>query len=331
MLSSILLKQGYKTGLYTSPHLKSFNERYQTNGKQITDQQIDQLLAKIKPFYTDQSYFEVSVALAFLFFEDVDFLVLETGLGGRFDATNVIIPLVSIITSISLDHTQLLGETVEEIAHEKAGIIKEGIPIVTSTEDGALSVIKSVAKKRQSKVITIAEKHYPDFDISLKGTFQKENAALAIAAIDVLKNQGYAVSSASVREGLQSTQWSGRFEFVENNVVVDCAHNPQALQTLKKEIVALKYEKVIAVVGMLMDKDTKAMMQILETFADFFIFTLPNSARSADPKVLAKTTDIPSQVVPDPRKALKLAKKLASPDDLIVVTGSIYMVGDILK
>ena len=326
MLASILKEAGYKVGLYTSPHLKRFAERIQINGKEISEKRLDETLGKIKSQYTNQTFFEVTTAAAFQYFKEeaVDFVVLEVGLGGRLDATNIIIPLVSIITHISLEHTHVLGKTVEEIAKEKAGIIKENVPLITLVKKPALKIIKRIAKERNSKLI-IPKKQ--SFELGLKGEFQKENASLAVKAAELL-----GVDKNIIKQGLKNTKWPGRFEFLEKNILVDCAHNPEGLISLRKEIKKIRknYEKIIAVVGILKDKDKKTMVETISKFSDYIIFTRPKSDRAEDPQELRKYTTKKREIILDVKKALKMAKKISNPKDLIVVTGSIYTVGEIL-
>lgn len=342
IISSILKEAGYKTGMYTSPHLKRFTERFQINTKEISEQRVAKLIEKIRPFCTDQTFFEVATALAFQYFaeEKVDFLVLEVGLGGRLDATNVILPIVSIITNISLEHTQILGETEEKIAYEKAGIIKKDIPLITLARGDSLKIIKEISREKNSKLFIPKKYHKTDgnFDINsyenlrlnLGGDFQLENASLALKAVDILKKE-YQITDEAIKNGLQRVYWPGRFEFIERNILVDCAHNPAGISALSKEIrkIRKKYEKIISVVGILKDKDKKTMVEEISSFSDYIIFTKPETTRAAQPEELASHTNMRNEIVYDVKKALKKAKRLANPLDLIVVAGSIYTVGEV--
>jgi len=320
ILSSILKEADYKVGMYTSPHLKRFTERIQINGEEITQPELNRLIEKIKPLVTDQTFFEVTTAIAFQYFkeQDVDFAILEVGLGGRLDATNVITPLISIITHISLEHTHILGKTIEEIAKEKAGIIKENIPVITLAKN---KTIKEIAKQKHSEIFI---PKIPKLNLNLKGEFQLENASLAIKAAELLN-----INSESIKKGLESVKWPGRLEFLEKNVLVDCAHNPEGIAALKKEIKKLNYEKIITVTGILKDKDKKTMITQLSEFSDYIIFTKPNTERAEEPEELKKLTNTRNEIIIDVKKALKKAKKLANPDDLILITGSIYIVGEV--
>jgi dihydrofolate synthase / folylpolyglutamate synthase len=333
MLSSILIQEGYTVGLYTSPHLKTFNERIQINGKEITDEEVVGLVELIQPFVNEETYFEVLTAMAFQFFSEksCDFVVLEVGLGGRFDATNVIIPLVSVITNISLEHTEYLGNSYEEIAFEKAGIIKEKVPVVTAAEGKALGVIKNIAKEKNS-ILYIVKPEIVHFTLGLKGTFQNLNAAIVIKAIKILREEGNKISEESLKKGLENAKWPGRFDFIQKNVLVDCAHNLGGITVLKEEVLRIKknYEKIISVVGILKDKDKKTMVETLSSFSDYLIFTKPKTDRAEAPEELSKYTKNRYDIVYDVKNALRKARKISNPEDLIIVTGSIYTVGEII-
>src|SRR3989344_7371723 len=216
MLHSILADVGYKVGLYTSPHLKKFNERIRINNKLISDNDIVKYYLMVKKYVTSQSFFEITTAMAFLYFADkkVDFAVLEVGLGGRLDATNVVVPLISVITNIGLEHTQFLGKTIKKIAYEKAGIIKNQVPVVTAAEGIALAAIKKISNEKNSKLYIVNKKN-ANCRIGLKGEFQKLNAAMAIKSIEALKNDyGVKIKKSSVKKGLLNANWSGRFQFI---------------------------------------------------------------------------------------------------------------------
>ncbi len=330
MLYSILQEAGYKAGMYTSPHLVRFSERIQINNKEITNEEIAELFGKIKLFYTEETFFEVVTAMAFLYFKEkkADFVVLEAGMGGRLDATNVIVPLVSVITNISLEHQKYLGKTVEKIAFEKAGIIKEGIPAVTGAEGSALGVIKKIAKKNNSKLSTIG-RPLKRYSLSLKGAFQQFNANIAVKTIEVL-NECYKLGIDSIKSGLLKANWPGRLEFLDKNVLADCAHNPAGAKVLKNELLRIKnnYKRIILVVGILSDKDIKPMLDELVPLADKIIITKPKTNRAEKPENIAKFINKECEIVEDVKEAVKKAKAAAKEKDLIVVSGSIYVVGE---
>jgi len=331
MISSILEKAGYRVGMYTSPHLKDLNERFLVNGEKISNKDIARLTAIVKKYREDQTFFEILTAMAFLYFKEqkVDFLVLEVGLGGRLDATNVIKPLVSIITNIGKEHTEYLGKNIANIAYEKAGVIKKNIPTITAANGKALKVIENVAKDRSSKLFLVNKKK--NFTLSLNGGFQQLNAAVAVETIEVLKRHyNLNITESHIDSGLKTAYWSGRFEYIKNNILVDCAHNLDGVKALVNELKKIK-KKIILVIGILKDKDKEAMLKLLEPFASKIILTKAKVPRATEPKELAKYLKKDHKTINDPKKALKYAKSIAKKNDLILVAGSIYIVGEIYE
>lgn len=350
MLHSILIDAGSKTGLYTSPHLKKFNERIRINDKLIADKDIVKYYLKAKNYITNQSFFEITTAMAFLYFyeKNVDFVVLEVGLGGRLDATNVITPLVSIITNIGLEHTQYLGNTIEKIAYEKAGIIKENTPTITFAEGLALTTIKKIANEKNSPVIIIdknmiiVKKWTFDFNgyknIQLKnlnGKFQIYNAAIAIKAIETIKkNYNLKINKKNIINGLKNVRFAGRLQFIAKNVLIDCAHNPSAFKILANELNYINYKHLIMVIGFSNDKDIKAISKIINPLADKIIITTSSNIRAENPEIIKKYFNKnlikKSIIIKNPKKALNYAKNIAGKDDLILITGSIFLVGELV-
>ena len=333
MIASILREAGYKVGMYTSPHLKDFRERFLINGVKISEKELVRCFQIVNLFITNQTFFEVITAMAFLYFNDknVDFLVLEVGMGGRLDATNVVNPLVSVITNIGLEHQDYLGNTVEKIAYEKAGIVKEGKPVVTGASGAALNVIKKVAKERNAPLSLV--KPIRKIPLRLKGDFQRINASIVWETIKVLnKEYNLKVNNSKIKKGLLKTKWHGRLEFISSNVLVDCAHNPEAVKALKKELIKIKknYKKIYLIIAMLKDKDYKTMLKELLPLANGVILTKVKIPRALEPKVLAKYVGKNYIIIEDAKKALRYAKEIAKKDDLIVVTGSIYLVGEVI-
>jgi len=334
MLSSILKEAGYKVGMYTSPHLKDFRERFLINNKKISKEDLVKYFKKVKPSITSQTFFEVITAIAFLYFKDkkIDFLVCEVGLGGRLDATNLVNPIISVITNIGLEHQQYLGEKIEEIAYEKAGIIKNRIPVVTGARGVALKVIKKIAKEKNSKIY-LDGKPVKGFPLKLKGDFQLENASVAVETINRL-NQYYnlKINKKIIKNGLLKTIWHGRLEFISKNILVDCAHNIDAIKALKKELKKIKkgYKKLYLIIGFLKDKDHKSMLKELIPLADRTILVKPKIPRALEPKILEKCVKKDYIIIKDTKKALKYAKNIVKKDDLILVTGSIYVVGEVI-
>lgn len=325
MMDFILRERGFKTGRFTSPHLKSFNERIRVNNRLISNKDIGRLLKKIMPFVTNQTYFEVATALAFLYFKEkkVDFAVLEVGLGGRLDATNVVKPTISIITNVSYDHFYYLGNTLEKIAREKAGIIKNKIPVITGAEGAALKVIKKTAKQKNSKLILVKNEYKGK--INLDGNFQKENAAIAVRALNELN----IINNKDIKKGLKKVKWPGRFEF-RNGILFDCAHNLAGTLNLVEELRNVKYRKLILVFGVMKDKDYSGMIKKLMPLADYVVLTKPKIDRALDPKSIAKKINNSFVIIEESKKALKFAKSIAGKKDLILVTGSIFLVGEVI-
>jgi dihydrofolate synthase/folylpolyglutamate synthase len=372
-LSSILQAAGYKVGLYTSPHLIDFTERIKVNGEAIPAFEVVRLTSTIKrlidnhpdfspPGGAHPTFFEVTTALAFSHFADagVDIAVVETGMGGRLDATNVLNPLVSIITNIGLEHQQYLGHTLGEIAGEKAGIIKPKGMVLSGVEGvEAQAVIKRECRARQASLYTLKpgfdwrlkagnleaqcfdlhtpQGDYKDLCIRLLGDFQLGNAALAVGAVELLGRQGLTVTESAVRRGLATAGWEGRLQLVSRRpyMVLDGAHNPQAARALAAELPKLfKYNTLILVLGVLEDKDVAGMLNEWLDMADIFVLTRPDSDRAADPQFLLQSICPRNHgrvvIKKSIARALDHARDLAEPADLICVTGSLYTVGEAL-
>ena len=346
MISSVLQEAGYKVGMYTGPHLVDFRDRFLINNKKISKKDLVKCFLKVKEYIDEQTFFEVITAMAFFYFKGkVDFLVLEVGLGGRLDATNVVKPLVSVITTVDVEHTDFLGKSLEKIAYEKAGIIKKNVPVVTAAKNKPLSVIKKICKNRNSKLfINKGYKksngkfnvgNYKNLKLNLEGNFQLENASVAVTTIDVL-NQHYKlkINEKNIKNGLNNIKWPGRFDFLKKNILVDCAHNPAALKVLTKELKLLKIKKLILVIGILNDKDIKKMVRMIEPFADKIIITRAENPRAEEPlkiKKFIKNKNKIKKINKDVKKAVKYAEKIAEKGDLILVTGSCFVVGETIR
>jgi len=381
MLNSILTDAGYKVGMYTSPHLKKFNERIKINDKLISDKDIIKYYLKIKNYVTAQTFFEITTAMAFIYFKEkkVDFAIIETGLGGRLDSTNVITPLISIITNVGIEHTEYLGNTLEKIASEKGGIIKENVPVVTAASGQALATIKKISNKKcpvikdyghplsgNSKLIIInknkikiyCNKNYTSFDIdsyknlkfdNLNGSFQIENAAIAVKAIQTIKNNyNIKINKKNIINGLKNAKWPGRFQFIDKNILIDSAHNPSGFKALFNELKNINYNKLILVIGFSDDKDIKTISKIISTKikdfrdtenpedflvkskADKIIITKSKNERAEEPVTIKKYFNKNSIIINNPKKALNYARKIATKKDLILITGSIFLVGELL-
>ena len=343
MLFYILKEAGYKVGLYTSPHLKKFNERIRINENFITDKEIVDYFLRIKPHITSQSFFEITTAMAFLYFNDknIDLVVLEVGLGGRLDATNVVIPLVSVITNIGIEHTELLGNTIEKIAFEKAGIIKNNVPVVTGAKGNALDVIKKIAKEKNAPLFLA--KRYGDVKFNyLNGNFQQENKNIALTTIDTLKNfHPIKISQKQIKNGIKKTKWPARLQFISKNVLVDCAHNHSSFEVLRNELNVIKKQKnikyFIFVVGIQNDKNIPMMLKTINHLISTIIFTKSKNEKASKPQYLLEifnkintNKEIKTKIIQNSKKALSYAEKIAKKNDLIVVAGSIYLAGDII-
>ncbi|MBS3111407.1 bifunctional folylpolyglutamate synthase/dihydrofolate synthase [Candidatus Woesearchaeota archaeon] len=340
-LFSVLREAGYRVGLYTSPHLRHFNERIRVDDAFISDGDIVRLYKGMKGMMGgDETFFEITTMMALLYFAEksVDIAVVEVGLGGRLDATNIVTPLVSAITNISIEHTGFLGDTIGQIAKEKAGIIKKGVPVVTSATGTALSAIKKVAGRKHAPVhaplpwrkaaqgVSIGQ--YRNLVLGLKGDHQAGNAAVAVRVISLLQSgSSVAIPGRAVRAGLKNACWPGRLEFVGKSILIDCAHNRAGMDVLEKELRKIRRKKVM-VIGILEDKDVGNMMATAGRNARLLILTTPNSGRAVPPEELAQYARKPCLIVPDPQDALREARRLAKKGELIVITGSIYLVGE---
>ena len=369
MICSMLQGNGYTVGAYTSPHLTDMRERVVVNGKMVEKDRFTELLkivvnASNKKDLTP-TFFELITAVAFKHFADeaVDLAVIETGLGGRLDSTNVITPLMTLITKIDLDHTNILGHSVEEIAKEKAGIFKSSIPAISTHQNEAITnVLRACAEKTGTDVKIIAqdiefsarfgggpdgkqhtricviteESQYMHIPVPLNGEHQATNCALAISAIDQLKKLGYKFNNLDMYDSLANTTISGRMEVVweRPKILVDGAHNPTSLQTLIKSVGAhIPYDSMVCVFGCCQDKDVAGMLEKISLGADKIIFTkAKGNPRAAEPLLLQKQFEEISgkmtQVAQTLPEALEIAAQAASREDLICVTGSFYLVGE---
>ena len=323
VIASVLMKAGYKVGVYTSPHLVDFRERIRINSSIISKKDVCRLLTLVKKHVKQHTYFEIVTALAFLYFKlkKVDIALIEVGMGGRLDATNVVNPMISVITNISLEHTDHLGGTVNKIAFEKAGIIKDKVPVVVSKDCKGISVIKKICKSKKCKLYKVRTKKVFS---GLKGEFQYQNVSIALKVVKLLK---YKISKNVVSSGLKSAKWPGRFDFISKNLIFDCAHNPAGAKALAKDVSKLG-KKVIFVVGIMKDKDIKHMVDSFEKVATEIIISKPKINRAAVPKNIAKFVHKKVVLVDSVDNALEYAKLRAGKNGLVVLTGSIYTVGE---
>lgn len=337
MTANILKEASYSVGLYTSPHLKKVTERIKINNNDISEEDFARIVQKVKPLVTTQSFFEVMTAIAFLYFAEkqVDCSVIEVGMGGRLDATNIVKSTVSVITNVSLEHTERLGTTLAAIAREKAGIIKEGSICVTAAHGEALAVIRQrCQEKNVSLLCAVPTKK---FVLGLQGEIQKSNAGTALAIIDVLQKKGFTIPQVAIKSGFKTVRWHGRLEFIEPHILVDVAHNPAGIEQLVKEIQRIKkerqYEDIIFVIGILADKEWKTMLDYIVPISDKIILTKPDNPRAANPillqQYLQEQYHIQPIIIDDPSQALSHAKQEANDKTLIVMTGSFYTINPI--
>jgi dihydrofolate synthase/folylpolyglutamate synthase len=367
--ASILEAAGYKVGLYTSPHLERFNERIKVNGVEIPDGDAARLLTEARDIFEDMiaypkpmplRFFDILTGVCFKYFEEqaVDFGVIEVGLGGRLDATNLINPLVSIITNIGYEHVNILGPTLEDIAYEKAGIIKANTPVVTGeTKSNVLEVFKKTADALGSEFIRVEEyaeyerlsvdsdgqtfnlktlkTEYKSLKIPLFGMHQIINAVTAVSAVEALARSGVVISSQSIIGGLLNVYWPGRLEVIhrEPMIILDCAKDAEATEAVRETIQNdLNDRRIIAVVSISSDKNIEGMIKNISAIADTFILTKHSvTYRAAEPERLIKEIEKygkPYEVYLDRDEAFKHAVDVACPEDMVLVIGSVYLAGD---
>jgi len=342
MIASILQEAGYKVGLYTSPHLKDFRERIRINGKPIPEETVTDFISQQKAFLEKQqlSFFELTVGMAFDYFasSQVDIAVIEVGLGGRLDSTNIIRPLVSVITNIGLDHTQFLGETLKEIAFEKAGIIKQDVPVVVGEyQEEVINVFKELAAERNA-TLSIAEDHITDtYQTDLLGEYQLRNVKTAVQSIKLLDQKRFHVSSQDIKKGLtsvvQNTGLKGRWQVLQKRpkVVCDTAHNQEGLQFVIYQLGREKYSNLHFVLGVVNDKDLSNILSLLPKKANYY-FCKPDIPRGLDADKLREAASIHGLhgvVYQSVDSAYKQALKDAVPEDLIYVGGSTFVVAEL--
>jgi dihydrofolate synthase/folylpolyglutamate synthase len=363
----MLTEAGYKVGTFTSPYIETFNERISVNGQPISDQEMLELVNEVMPLVEKiektelggPTEFEIITTMMFLYFgkyNKPDFLLLETGLGGRLDSTNIIKPIVSIITNVGYDHMNILGSTITEIAAEKAGIIKDQVPVLTGVQDrGALTVIRNAADERRAPLYVLDEEimilestlkdgkevfsldtpfqHHDHLLLSMKGEHQIKNAALAVAAIDYLKQMNkIKISEIQLCHGLDKTSWKGRFEKVSSNpeVIIDGAHNKQGIESLLDTLKRHYPNKNIHFLfSALKDKDYIEMIEQLSSIATTIHFTTFDFPRAASANELFSVCDLQEKSYSEDWR--DILKKLVedfkdSKEDLLVVTGSLYFI-----
>lgn len=343
MLASVFQEAGYKTGLYTSPHLKDFRERIKINGQMVPEQYVTSFIKKHRLFFETNklSFFEMTVGLAFDYFksEKVDIAIVEVGMGGRLDSTNIITPEVSVITNIGLDHTRFLGNSIEAIAGEKAGIIKNEVPVVIGeTHPNTIPVFDRIANERNAP-ITWAE----DFDVTglhsdLTGNYQQKNIRTVVATLQVLKARGWKISSENVKRGMANTVGNtgllGRWQLLGQapKIICDTAHNKEGLQLVMEQLMGEHFEKLHIVFGVVEDKNLEAVLPLLPTAAHYY-YCKPNIPRGMDASLLrsrALVYGLLGEEYISVAEAYKAALLAATPEDLVFVGGSTFVVAEVV-
>lgn len=357
ILSSVLSAAGYSIGLFTSPHLFSYRERIKINGQNITKRAFSQVINTLKPFLDEpyqklhRTFFEVLTTVAFVHFEreKTDLNILEVGLGGRKDSTNVVMPLISCITPIGFDHTRTLGRSLSEIAREKCGIIRKGGVVVSSIQHkNAMRVIEHTVRKREALLYTteryIKVKHRTIDEKGIKfsyrdeeyffpfiGRFQIKNLCTALLVIEILIKKGFTVTKRNMQKGLERCIWRGRFDIVSRSpfILLDGAHNPSAMREMVKSLKEIfPRKKIIAIFSCLTSKDKRGMARQLEKLTDTIILTKIDAERAAEmpelKRAFLKTVSIRDTI----KNALSLAREFSDKNSLILITGSIYLVAE---
>jgi dihydrofolate synthase / folylpolyglutamate synthase len=365
MLAAILQKAGYKTGLYTSPHLYDFRERIRINGRMIPEKQVTQFTERIQPVIDqiEPSFFEITVAMAYEWFatESVDIAVVETGLGGRLDSTNIIIPEVSVITNISYDHMDLLGDSIQKIAFEKAGIIKAGVPVVIGEEQNeSREVFLKTAAQNGSPIHFASKNRFPgewktegrflyvqlteshnnnkkNYLLDLPGLYQLKNITTVAEVVSILNQKGYIITDWAMQQGLKQvkslTGLHGRWDILHENplVITDVAHNEEGIMAITRQIENTSHEELHIIIGMVKDKATENILRHLPAMASYY-FTRAQIPRALPEKELmtrAAGLGLKGKSFPDVKQALEAAVLKAGPKDLILICGSVFLVAEV--
>lgn len=346
MLAAIFTEHGFKTGLYTSPHLKDFRERIRIDGEMIPEEFIVDFTKRIIPKIDsiEPSFFEITVAMCFDYFakENIDIAIIETGMGGRLDSTNIIDPELSVITNIGMDHSDLLGDTLVKIASEKAGIIKPGIPVVigeSSSETDAVFIQK--AAETESKIYfadTNIVYYNTEIETDLKGVYQQKNSVTVMQAVDVLKELGFPLNNYTTSKALMNvrdlTGFRGRWEILGNQplIVADTGHNAHGLALVVQQLLEQKFNKLHIVFGMVKDKDRSSVLALLPKNAQYY-FCSPNLDRGLQSDILlqeAEAIGLHGKAYSSVEKAFETAKNNADKEDLIFVGGSTFVVAEVI-
>jgi dihydrofolate synthase / folylpolyglutamate synthase len=366
ILESISAAAGLQVGLFSSPHLVSFRERIRIGQQMVSEEEMAWAVAQVCPAIerlreegklNPSTFFEAYTAMAYLLFRKhgVDLAIMEVGLGGRLDATNTCEPVACAITTLGLDHTEILGETIEQIAREKAGIMKPGVPCVTAPQDpAAMAVLQEVAQAVGARLEgpngrAVCGHPTPEpetgdtaagvrpLQLALFGEHQRTNLAVALGLVDLLREQGYGISEEAVRQGCREVRWPGRLQIVGEKpwIVLDVAHNEAAARALVAALPQMiRYHRLIAVLGLSAEKDARAFCRVLAPLVDVAVLTRAQIERALPADELANLTAgmwRQSEIEPDARAAVRRAGELARPQDCILITGSFYVVGEVME
>jgi dihydrofolate synthase/folylpolyglutamate synthase len=361
MLASILQEAGYKTGLYTSPHLKEFTERIKVNGEEVQHQFVVDFVNRIQPAIVEiePSFFEITVVMAFEYFaqQKIDVAIIEVGLGGRLDSTNVITPIASVITNIGWDHKDLLGDTLEKIATEKAGIIKKNIPVVISEKQSNVEDVFRSKAKEETAAIFFAEENYrvegefsehlavykkqqlflEHLKLPLTGFYQRKNLAGVLQTVELLQDKTFSINKSQLQAGLEkvitNTHFKGRWQILRTSplMICDTGHNVDGVREVVKQLNSLKFKDLHIVLGMVKDKDISDVLALLPKRATYY-FCQARIPRALEAALLAEKAQgqgLRGEVIQDVNEAKAKALKNASPDDLIFIGGSTFVVAEI--
>ena len=358
-MASVLREAGLKVGLYTSPHLVRFTERFLINGKEMTQDEAHGLIQEMNSVFSTEeppTFFEATTAMALVYFarENTDIDIMEVGMGGRLDATNIIHPMVCGITNISMEHREYLGNTLVEVAGEKAGIIKEGVDLITAaTQPEVLEVFEATARKKGAPLRRVGKDiryrrnagglsffgmnwKMEKLQLGLPGKFQARNCALALGMLEVLHEKGIPIPETAIRDGMRKVTWPGRMQIVSRNptIMLDGAHNPGAARALADSIGRNSgYRRIILIVGIMGDKEILKVLRPTVSLVDYVFYTRPTYWRAAAPEVLMQKAAFlgkPGETVPELITAISKATHMAEPEDLILITGSLFTVGEAL-
>mgnify|MGYP003645659010 CR=1 FL=1 len=343
MIASVLQEAGYKVGLYTSPHLKDFRERIKVNGNVVSKQFVIQFIKRNKMFLENRSlsFFEMTVGMAFDYFakQKVDIAIIEVGLGGRLDSTNIITPEVSVITNIGLDHTQFLGDTLELIAHEKAGIIKPNVPVVIGeTQKETRPIFRRIAKENNTPIYFADQTIIKTYESDLKGSYQAKNIKTVAQTLTVLQPLGFKTSEKQIIKGLKNvvknTGLLGRWQTLQYDpkIICDTAHNKEGLSYVIRQLEKETFKKLHMVIGMVNDKNIDSVLDLFPKKATYY-FCKPDIPRGLDAEILKQyfaEKGYKGNAYKSVNEAFVFAKKQAKSNDLIYVGGSTFVVAEII-